>query len=117
LVCRAELPPGADLALVDLTGAGLLQLGADARIEAEADYRASQLWSRAFWSHPDRPDGILYRSRYDGACQCIALYDRVRRQGLATRPEGRLLDHPDLDAVLRRYRITLREPRRSEPDG
>ena len=107
LVCRLELPAGAQLTLVDLTGAGLLRLGADARLEAEADYRVSQAWSRVLWAHPDQPDGILYRSRYDTSRRCIALFDRARRHGLAVRAEGALRDHPGLIAALRRYEMEL----------
>ncbi|WP_119461612.1 RES family NAD+ phosphorylase [Rhodospirillaceae bacterium SYSU D60014] len=107
LACHLELPPGATLTLVDLTGAGLLRLGADARLEAEADYRVSQIWSRALWAHPDQPDGILYRSRYDTSRRCIALFDRAQRHGLTFRAEGALRDHPDLIAALRRYEMGL----------
>jgi len=61
--------------LVDLTGEGLAGLGLDARISA-ADHGPAQAWSRAFFEHPDQPDGILYRSRRDPSRLAVAIYDR-----------------------------------------
>lgn len=61
--------------LVDLTGEGLAALGLDARI-SDADHEPAQAWSRAFYEHPDKPDGILYRSRRDPSRLAVAIYDR-----------------------------------------
>ena len=62
------------LRLVDLTESGLFRLGADNRLN-DGDYRLSQKWSRAFHQHRDRPDGILYCSRHDPSCRCVAIFD------------------------------------------
>lgn len=65
-----------DLRLVDLTGRGLATIRADGRLTT-GDYRVAQRWSLAFYSHPDRPDGIMWRSRFDPARICFAVYDRA----------------------------------------
>jgi len=69
--------------LVDLSGAGLTQLDADARL-CTGDYRIAQLWSLAFRNHPSSPDGLYYRSRYDPSRYCLALYDHVEPELLIT---------------------------------
>lgn len=61
--------------LVDLRGPHLARLGIDARVSA-ADHLPAKMWSRAFYLHPSRPDGILYRSRRDPSRLAIALFDR-----------------------------------------
>lgn len=63
------------LRLVDLTGSGLALLGADADLCSCRDYAVPQRWSRALWSHPDQPDGILYRARHDPSRTSVALFD------------------------------------------
>lgn len=64
------------LRLVDLTGFGLARIGADNRL-CTGDYRVAQRWALALWRHPDRPDGLVYRSRLDPVRQCIAVFDRA----------------------------------------
>jgi hypothetical protein len=96
---------------VDLTGPGLSLLRVDNRLTS-GSYRMAQRWSRAFWSHPDRPDGILYCSRFNPALRSIALFDRI---GLALSPRdcGPLADPRNLmflREMLNRYRLTLNPP-------
>jgi hypothetical protein len=96
------------LQLVDLTGRGLSWLGADGRLTTGA-YRMSQRWSRAFWSHPERPDGILYCSRFNLALPCVALFDRIEA-GLSWEDLGPLLETPNrvfLGEMLARYDFAL----------
>lgn len=107
-VARLVIPGTAKLALIDIVDIGLLMLGADARLTNEADYAASQAWSRALWEHPDEADGLLYRSRYDPAQLCVALYDRAQRHGLRMVDEGPLLEHAGLPAAAERYRMLFR---------
>jgi hypothetical protein len=64
------------LHLVDITGAGLPQMGADARL-GTGDYRLSRRWSLALYEHPEQPDGILYRSRHDPSRICAAIFGRA----------------------------------------
>jgi hypothetical protein len=66
------------LRLVDLTGPGLARIGADGRL-ATGDYVVAQRWSEALFQHPDRPDGLYYRSRHDPGQECAAIFDRVAR--------------------------------------
>jgi hypothetical protein len=64
------------LRLVDLTGPGLSRIGADSRLTT-GDYDLSQRWALALHEHPDRPDGLLYRSRHDPSRLCAAIFDRA----------------------------------------
>jgi len=105
-LARISLPR--PLRLVDLTGRGLSWLGADGRLTTGA-YSASQRWSRAFWRHPDRPDGILYCSRFNLSLQCVALFDRAGA-GLCWEDLGPLLDARNLvfvGEILDRYAFAL----------
>lgn len=99
------------LRLVDLTGPGLSLLGVDNRLTS-GSYRAGQRWSRAFWNHPDHPDGILYCSRFNPSLRSIALFDRAG-SGLSTRDCGPLADSRNLKflgEMLNRYDLALRSP-------
>ena len=91
------------VALVDLRGEGLQQLGLDASIYA-GPYEPCGQWSDALYDHPSRPDGILYPSRHDPAQTCIALFQRedlavaIAHEGV---PLGELLH--EVGVALRRY--------------
>jgi RES domain len=106
--CLSVVYPQRDLILVDLSGAGLTMIGADARITT-GSYDLSQAWSQALYNHADRIDGLYYRSRYDPSRLCVALYDS--RVSLAELKEKRitannLLDRsfePELQQVLDEY--------------
>jgi hypothetical protein len=74
-VLRSRSP----LRLVDLTGAGLAQIGADERLCA-GDYTVAQRWSLTLFRHPARPDGIYYRSRHDPSRTCAAIFHRAARK-------------------------------------
>lgn len=65
------------LKLVDLTGEGLRNLGADSRLITGGDYEMSRQWSRAVHAHPEEMDGILYRSRTDPSRKSVALFERA----------------------------------------
>jgi hypothetical protein len=87
----AEIQVRRPLRLVNLTGPGLAQLGADERLCA-GEYTIAQQWSAAFFRHPQKPDGLYYRSRHDPQRCCAAIYHRalrslrvVRHVGLAER--------------------------------
>jgi hypothetical protein len=104
----AAIEPTRPLRLVDLTGAGLAKIGATAYVTAGA-HPCAQMWSRALWSHPSRPDGLLFRARHDPECACVAIFSRARRFVRAV-PQGALLDaarRPTLGATLRRYGFSL----------
>jgi hypothetical protein len=89
--------------LVDLQGDGLQQLGLDGSIFT-GPYENCGLWTDALFHHPDRPDGILYRSRHDPSQICIAWFERTDlRMTLASGsvPLTRLLT--EVGELLRRY--------------
>ena len=97
-----------DLRLVDLTGSGLAQIRADGRLTT-GDYQVAQRWSLALHDHPDQPDGLMWRSRFDQGRTCYAMYDRAR-SGVQLMPLGPLDDPaftPKLVAILDEYRIGL----------
>lgn len=73
--CLAELKAARTLRLVDLTQSGaLVRLGADARLFS-GDHTVSQAWSKAFYDHPFRIDGLLYPSRLDPSRHALALFE------------------------------------------
>jgi len=65
------------LKLVDITGKGLAHVGAAGEVSA-GDHVLSQNWSRAFYDHPQEPDGIYYCARHDLSKWCIALFSRAK---------------------------------------
>ena len=71
----ATVTPYRPLQLVDLAGAGLSQLGLDARICTD-DHALPQEWSKALWAHPSQPDGLRYSARHDANQRSVALFDR-----------------------------------------
>lgn len=103
----AELAVRLPLRLVRLTGRGLARLGTTSAVSSTPDCAIPQRWSRALWSHPARPDGLLYRSRHDDAAVCVALFDRaVNRLRLVESVPW--LDRPRrLRAMLDRYDVGL----------
>lgn len=92
------------LNIVDLTGARLPQLGADARLFA-GEFDVAQEWALAFFHHPSAPDGIYYHSRHDPERMCAALFDRVE-PALAVSTLGTLADQTHellLQTILSAY--------------
>ena len=83
----ARIESNRPLRLVDLTGAGLARLGADERLCA-GDYDVAQRWALALFRHPERPDGLYYRSRHDPSRLCIAIYERAQAALTAARLGG-----------------------------
>jgi len=67
------------LRCVDLTGHGLRRLSCDNRIADELPCDTPGLWSKALHEHPQRPDGILYRSRHNPRFVCVAVFSRARK--------------------------------------
>jgi hypothetical protein len=114
-VCFAETflrnPPVRILSLEDLAGRSIAT--AEVRRELRLvlihgrEYAGSQSWSRALWEHPDKPDGILYRSRHDDSALCVALYDRARDALRIVREYSLAEDPQQLTRLLRRYGLGL----------
>jgi len=93
--------------LVNLAESGALtRIGADARIFT-ASHTVSQRWSRAIQTHPEGPDGILYRPRHDPARLAAAFFDRIAQQ-VTTETLGTWLDQRIVLAdVLNTYGVAL----------
>ena len=93
--------------LVDLAeSGGLTRIGADARIFT-ASYAVSQRWSRAIQTHPESPDGILYRPRHDPARLAAAFFDRITEE-VSAEVAGTWLDQKAVRAeVLETYGVAL----------
>ena len=66
------------LQCVDISGSGLRRISCDNRIATEQPYQTVGQWSRAFFRHPQKPDGILYRSRHNPQFKCLAIFDRCQ---------------------------------------
>lgn len=95
--------------VVDLTGAGLRRLGADARLFA-ADHAVAQLWSRALHDHPAQPDGIRYPARHDPKQVAVALFERARprvRARISKDTLGHASNRALLARLLDRYGLGL----------
>jgi hypothetical protein len=73
----AEFNVTAALRLVDFGGPGLRALGTTLEVLGTRDYALPRVWSRALWSHPDAPDGIVYPCRHDNRASALALFDRA----------------------------------------
>jgi hypothetical protein len=96
-----------DVTLVQTFGPALVQLGA--RVQSLlGHYAHAQAWSRAFFEHPDAPDGILYRSSHDDEQLCVALFNRAA-DALAYEPPSLVLaEHPDLiRRICAHYSVAL----------
>lgn len=94
--------PGA-LRLADFTQS-LAPLGGDNMVMATSDYMVPNAWSFAVHSHPEKFDGIYFRSRYSNE-PCVALFDRV--DVIARGAPIPILTCSELDAFLDKYRIGL----------
>jgi hypothetical protein len=97
------------LHLVDLTtGPALRRLApnADNRVST-GSHAVSQRWAEAFWSHPERPDGILYPCRRAPELHSVALFDRVREELVADCATNVLRDPGALAAILDHYDCAL----------
>ncbi len=105
-LCRLE--PRRELRLVELSGAGLARLKADARLTS-GSIAIAQLWALALFEHPEQADGIIYRSRHDPDRLCVAIFDRAR-DSLAASPLGSFADPSQarlLASVLEDYGLGL----------
>jgi RES domain len=110
--CISVLTAQRDLKLVNLVGAELTHIGADARLTT-GSYSLTQPWSKALYSHIDLVDGLYYRSRFDPSRFCVALYEnRVAIDILQERKvtDSNLLDpsfEMELQQILKEYQYEL----------
>ena len=85
---------------------GLSALGTDNAISS-GPYEPCSLWADALWKHPDRVDGIAYRSRFDNGQICLAVFERgtVTFARTVSRPLGSLTE--EVAGLLDRYSKSL----------
>lgn len=106
-----EIHTNRALTLIDLTGAGLVRMGADA-VLTTGDYPKSRLWVKTLWEYseslPQPFDGIRYRSRVDNDRYCYGLFDRTQKH-LSETDKGSLVeDEPvRLAEILEDYCYSL----------
>ncbi|MDI1282812.1 MAG: RES family NAD+ phosphorylase [Reyranella sp.] len=101
----ADIELGQILNLVDLTGDGHLLLRVPTDVTGASDQTLAQIWSKAFYEHSTKPDGVLYSSRLNEE-RNIALYDRAVGK-LVARAAPRLAARPELGAILTDFNIAL----------
>jgi hypothetical protein len=93
----------AKLHLVPVHGDSARGMRLDLADLASGDYRYAQALSKAVYNHPDRPDGMVYLSRYDEPSLAIVMFDRaaphVRLFGAV--PPVPLSQAPELADALR----------------
>jgi hypothetical protein len=85
-----EIESQRPLVFADVTGSGLVKLGADARLSSGA-YATARQWAQAIHDHPQKVDGIRYRSRHDDARYCYGIFDRCANE-LQEKNVGNLLE-------------------------
>jgi hypothetical protein len=101
----AQISSLSTLRLVDLRGKGPVRMRIPTDAVRGQGHRLSMTYSLAFYQHPEKPDGILYRSRINEMTN-IALYDRAvqRLRCDACIP---LLHCADLADMLDHYKVVL----------
>jgi hypothetical protein len=90
------------LVFADLTGSGLVKMGADARLSSGA-YTVARQWAQAAYEHPQRVDGIRYRSRHDDARYCYGIFDRCAQEIQEQNLGNLLTSNPRLLAEILDY--------------
>jgi RES domain len=112
--CLSVLKSKEDLKLVDVSGSGLARISSDARqmTSTARDYHLCQSWSRIFYDHKDKVDGIYYRSRRDPSRFCVALFDLVKNcieeDGARQRIDFRVMNNPTLRQIRDEYGYKFR---------
>lgn len=101
-----QLVTSAPLNLVDMRGDGLIRMGIPTDVARARSHELSQKWSRALWSHDQRPDGIAYESRLNGETN-IVVYDRALHK-LSPTGTPRLVDcRAELAQILRDFALAI----------
>jgi RES domain len=95
----------AALNVVDLRGGNAVVLGVPTNTVRASSHRLGQRASLAVHHRQDQPDGIWYPSRLNGDDN-LAVYDRAIGK-LAAGPRRKLMQCPELAAVLDAYRAAL----------
>jgi hypothetical protein len=101
----AQISSTSPLRLVDLRREGPARMRIPTDAVRGQDHRLSMTYSLAFYQHPEKPDGLLYRSRINERIN-IALYDRAI-QRLRCDASIALLQHAGLADLLDQYHLIL----------
>jgi len=102
----AKLRVERQLDLVDLRGDGPLRMGVPTDVPRARSQKLGRLWSRAFWSHTSRPDGVIYESRLNGEMN-IALFDRALTKMRPLATEALVDRRSDLAAIIADFDLTI----------
>jgi hypothetical protein len=108
-LCRIDVDADpAAIRLVNLAdGHGLVRLGIDGRVSTTKQRHITRQWALELWRHPQRPDGILYRSCHDPERLSVVLFDRVGDILRSTCERNLLRDTRQLAAILDYYAVGL----------
>lgn len=95
------------LNVVKLYGPALtkLQIGSEV---ATGDMAVSRSWAQALHDHPQAPDGIMYRSRYDNDEFAVALFSRCALSLDGGISQGLTDDAKLLGSIFDRYDLALK---------
>jgi hypothetical protein len=104
-LCRIGLVR--DVRVVPLHGEHLAQLSASAVVSA-GPYALSRRWAQAIHSHPEQPDGIVYRSNFDNDQFAVVLFDRATDAIDDGRSAPLMSDLSLLGLILDRYKASMR---------
>jgi len=104
----AEINVENPMKLVQCFGAGLRRNRIDARVSSSEDYPRHQAFSRCCHDHPEKPDGLIYRARFDDDPFSIALFERASATIAASAdsipwPETGVI----IEQILDRYEIAV----------
>ena len=114
-LCHMRYGPGAGtrpLRLVDLSGNGVVLIGATGELCALADIARLglvQRWALRLYQHRDGPDGIYYRARHDQSRFSVALFDCASGVLTADCSTNMLANPVELARILSHYRVGLME--------
>lgn len=101
----AQISSLSPLRLVDLRGEGPARMRIPTDAVRGQDHALGMAYALAFYQHPEKPDGLLYRSRINEMTN-IALYGRAI-QTLRCDARIKLLHHAGLADILDHYKLVL----------
>lgn len=107
--CMTSIGSRRELALLDLRGAAVYEVGVDTDTGRARAHEAGQTLSEAVHADMSRVDGILFNSRLTTG-DCLAVYDRAF-SALSSSPPIALVQAALLPAELVRLGITVRRQR------
>ncbi len=102
----ADVEVVSSLRLADLRGDGALRMGVPSDVAHAASWTQSQAWSAAIYDHEQRPDGLIYSSRFTGEPN-LAIFERSLSK-LAVVGVGPLLSRrSELAETIRRLGLQI----------